>query len=206
MISKEQLEEEQRKEREYNKLFEMVISKSPFGQWYSLMIGASNLLTKNLPKRVGIDKDGRPIVVYKTKAGKIMGVWAEPTHKVIAKNLGQKKYGSAIGALLGTGQITEMIKQKRAKFFDISPSEVKDIRNKRISLEKNKKTKSKPVVDVPNLRLKETPIEKINEPNELNKINPVKEEKNYTPIIIFSLIGVISVVAIIKYRKKLNMS
>lgn len=40
MISKEQLAEEQRKEQQFNKLFEQVISKSPFG--------ASNLLTKKL--------------------------------------------------------------------------------------------------------------------------------------------------------------
>jgi len=198
MISKEQIAEEQRKEREYNKLFEMVISKSPFGQWYGLMIGASNLLTKNLPKRVGIDKDGRPIIVYKTEMGKIMGVWAEPTHKVIAKNLGQKKYGAAIGALLGTGQITEMIKQKRAKFFDISPSEVTDIRNKREAL-KNKKTEPIKPVDVSvneNLRLKEnTPV------IEQKKLDKKPDEKNYAPIIILSLLSIGSIIAIVKYRK-----
>jgi hypothetical protein len=199
MISKEQIAEEERKEKEYNKLFEMVISKSPFGQWYGLMIGASNLLTKNLPKRVGIDKDGRPIIVYKTEMGKIMGVWANPTHKVIAKNLGQKKYGTAVGALLGTGQITEMIKQKRAKFFDISPSEVTEINNRREAL-KNKKTEPTKPVDVTaneNLRVKETNTVTI----EQKKVDKKPDEKNYTPIIILSLLSIASVIAIIKYRK-----
>lgn len=199
MISKEQIAEEQRKEREYNKLFEAVISKSPFGQWYSLMIGASNLLTKNLPKRVGIDKDGRPIIVYKTEMGKIMGVWAEPTHKVIAKNLGQKKYGSAIGALLGTGQITEMIKQKRAKFFDISPSDVTEINNRRIALKKQK-TEIKLVEETQKESSREAkPIPVSVDKNEVQKDN--KKEINYAPVIILSLVGIGSVIAIIKYRK-----
>ena len=92
MISQEQLAEEQRKEKEYNKLFELVISKSPFGQWYPFMIGASNMLTKRLPKSVGVDEDGRPLVIYKGEVGKALGTWARPTHSMLAQDLSRKDF------------------------------------------------------------------------------------------------------------------
>ena len=139
MISKEQLADEQRKEREYNKLFEAVIAKSPFGQWYPLMIGASNLLTQNLKKRVGIDEDGRPIVVYKSEVGKVMGTWAVPVHQVIAKNISQKKWVDVLSDIFTSGtvsQIKTIQKQKKAKFFDISPKEVGEVHNRKVALKK----------------------------------------------------------------------
>lgn len=186
MVSQQQIADEKRKEREYNKLFEEVIAKSPFGQWYGLMIGASNLLTQNLPKRVGIDQDGRPMVVYKGDVNKLLGVWATPTHKVIAEDLSQQKYGKAIGDLLGIGQITETIKQKRAKFFDISPEEVTQIINRKIQQSKEPKNT---VV-----------LKKDNELNLSKKQVEQKSNHNYTPIIVSS-IGIILIITIIKYRR-----
>jgi hypothetical protein len=187
MVSKQQIADEQRKEREYNKLFEQVISKSPFGQWYGLMIGASNLLTQNLPKSVGIDQDGRPMVVYKGDVNKLLGVWATPTHKVIAQDLSQQKYGKALGDLLGIGQITETIKQKRAKFFDISPEEVTQIRNSKIQQSKQPKN---------------TVVLKTDNELNLSKNKFIhKTKRNYTPFIIVSVIGIIGMITVIKYRK-----
>lgn len=186
MVSQQQIADEQRKEAEFNKLFEQVISKSPFGQWYGLMIGASNLLTQNLQKRVGVGRDGRPIVVYKTNIGKLMGVWATPTHKVIAKDLSQGKYGEALGALLGIGQIVEMVKQQQAKFFDISPKEVQEIYARKQAA-KNKKITPVTIPVAPVLNIKKT-VE--------------SEEKNYTPIILISIVGVVGLVTFITYKYK----
>lgn len=173
------LADEQRKEGEYNKLFEAVISKSPFSQWYPLMVSTSDMLTNNLQKRVGIDEDGRPLVVYKSEAGKLLGTWATATHKVIAKDLSQKEYGKALGALLGVGQVNEMIRQKRAKFFDISPKEVEEVYNKRVVLKgKNNRTTD----DV--------------------KAQVVNDEKiSYAPIIFFSFVGLVVVVGLIRLSK-----
>lgn len=179
MLSKEQLAEEQRKEAEYNKLFEKIISKSPFGQWYGLMIGASNLLTKNLPKRVGIDQDGRPLVVYKGDIGKLMGVWAVPTHKVIAHDLSIKDYKGALGAFFGSGQIVETIKQKKAIFFDISPEEVGEINKK-----KSQETNKQPVITTDY-----TPTPKV--------------KKSYIPVVVLvSLLAIATVLGIVAYNKK----
>jgi hypothetical protein len=189
MISKEQLADEQRKEREYNKLFELVISKSPFGQWYGLMIGASNLVTKNLPKRVGVDEDGRPMVVYKSDAQKLMGVWAEPTHKLLARKLGQKKYGEAFQAIFAPslGHIKEMQRQKKAIFFDISPKEVGEMHNKKVSQKKKEVvTGNKSVTLTPDDV--EVPI--------------VKEKTNYIPVVVISLLAIATVLTIIYYPKK----
>lgn len=129
-LTAKQLADEQRKEREYNKLFETVISKSPFANWYPLMIGASRLVTGNLPKRVGIDENGRPIVVYKGDVGKVIGIWAKPTHESISRDFSQGKYGRGILDLfLPIDHIKDMIRQKSKKniIFDISPEEVKQI-------------------------------------------------------------------------------
>lgn len=187
MISKEQLADEQRKEREYNKLFELVISKSPFGQWYGLMIGASNLVTKNLPKRVGVDEDGRPMVVYKSDAQKLMGVWAEPTHKVIARDLGKKKYKEALGALLGGGQIQEIVRQKRAKFFDISPKEVGEMHNKKVSQKKKEVVSGNKSVALT--------------PDDI-EVSIVKEKTNYIPVVVISLLAIATILTLVYYPKK----
>ena len=182
MLSKEQLAEEQRKEAEYNKLFEKIISKSPFGQWYGLMIGASNLLTKNLPKRVGIDQDGRPLVVYKGDIGKLMGVWAVPTHKVIAHDLAIKDYKGALGAFFGSGQIVETIKQKKAMFFDISPEEVGEINKKKAEETKQKSSA--------------TTTYSTNVPVRTKK-------KNYVPAVVLSLLAITAtIIGIVVYNKK----
>jgi hypothetical protein len=208
MISKQQLAEEQRKEREYNKLFDQVISKSPFANWYPLMIGASNLLTKNLPKRVGVDTDGRPIVVYKSTIGKVMGVWAEPTHKVIARDLGKKQFGKALGALLGIGQIQEMQRQKKAKFFDISPKEVQEIRNKRIALAnlKKKQAEQKALENNKPLPPVTTEEEQYSE-RTVNEPTLIEDKKtNYAPVIILSLIGIAVIIGIATHGNKLKAS
>jgi hypothetical protein len=125
-----QLADEQRKEREYNKLFETVIKYTPFKNWYPLMIGASRLVTGTLKKRVGVDESGRPIVVYKTDVGKVLGVWAKPTHESIARDFARGKYGKGIlNLLLPIDHIKDLIQQKSKKniIFDISPDEVKQV-------------------------------------------------------------------------------
>ena len=185
MLSKEQLADEQRKEAEYNKLSEMVISKTAWGKFYGLMIGASNLLTRNLDKRVGVDEDGRPLVVYKSDIQKVMGVWAIPTHKVIAKDISQKKWGKLVVDALTGGQITEMAKQKKAKFFDISPKEVGEMHNKKIA-ELREKAKSNP-----NIRIT----------TDDREVEVEKEKFNYTPIIVGGLFGIAIITGIVIYVK-----
>lgn len=135
-MTQAQLNEEKRKEAAYNQLFDKVIVKfKPFGTWYQYMIGASELLTKNLPKRICIDKDGRPVVIYKGDLAKMAGVWATPTHKVISKDIAEHKYWRALGDLLGVGQIVETVKQytNHNQCFDISPDEVREMYTKHLS-------------------------------------------------------------------------
>lgn len=191
MLSKEQLAEEKRKEAEYNKLFEMVISKTPFGQWYPFMIGASNMLTKNLPKRVGIDEDGRPLVVYKGEIGKALGTWARPTHAMLSQDLSRGDWKSTIQVLTGTVgavKIKELQKQRKAKFFDISPKEVGEMHNKKIA-ELREKAKTNPQIRVTS-NDREVEIE--------------KEKYNYTPIIVGGLFGIAIITSIIVYVKYKN--
>ena len=110
------------------------------------MIGASNLLRKNLKKVVGIDEDGRPLVVYKTDIGKSFRSLVYPTHEVISKDLSRNDWKEkTLGALLGGGQIAEIRKQKKAKFFDISPKEVGEQYNKTlVETRKKHNNKGKP--------------------------------------------------------------
>jgi len=140
MISKEQYESELKKEAEFNKLFDKVANKSPFGKWYGYMVSASNMLTKNLPKQVAIyHKDGRPFVVYKSDVGKLAGVWGTATHKVVSSDLSHKKYGKAILDVLGVGHITETYKQTHKKgytLYDLSPEDVKKLWKQKV-IEKN---------------------------------------------------------------------
>lgn len=128
MISKEQYLSEKEKENEFNKLFDAVAQKSPFGQWYGYMCKASDLLTSNLPKVIAVSKkDGRPFVLYRGDFAKLAGVWGTATHKVISNDLAHKKYGRALADLLGFGQIAETYKQTRKKdyvVFNISPDDV----------------------------------------------------------------------------------
>jgi len=131
-LSQQELDDEQRRYTEYNKLFTTVIRYTPFGKFYPLMIGASNALTKNLPNRVGVDQDGRPIVVYKGEVGKLFGVWAVPTHERLARELAEKKYGKALLDLFTSGiygGVTSMLQQNSKKniIFNISSKEVKQI-------------------------------------------------------------------------------
>ena len=151
-ITPEQLANEQRKEREYNKLFETVIQKTPFGNWYPLMIGASRLVTGTLPKRVGIDETGRPIVVYKGDVGKVIGVWAKPTHESIARDFAQGKYGKGIlNLVLPIDHIKDLIQQKSKKniIFDISPEEVAQVYNRLPNKNKPVNSNNKPTAQSP---------------------------------------------------------
>jgi hypothetical protein len=134
-------QEEQRKEAEFNKLSEAVISKTPWGKFYGLMRGASRLFTQNLKQSVGIDDDGRPIVVYKKDISKILGTFAVPAHEWMAKEYAKKDWGGLLASVFTGGVSSEMknIKQqKKAKFFDISPKEVEEIYNRRKAEEKAK--------------------------------------------------------------------
>lgn len=133
-MSRQQLADEKRKEDAFNSIFVTVIQYFPWGQWYFLMKMASSMLTEQLPKRIGIDKDGRPIVIYKGDVNKLLGVWLQPSHEIISKDLGRiftkgndksdwTKF--SIDMLSGGGQFTEMYDQydKKNRIFDISPDE-----------------------------------------------------------------------------------
>lgn len=204
MISKEQLAEEQKKERQFNALFEQVISKTPFGQWYPLMIGASRMLTNNLPKRVGIEPDGRPIVVYKTKSGKFIGTFATPTHELLAKDLSQKKWKEALTTVLSGGistKIKNIQRQKKAKIFDISPDDVKRLYEKKLALEKSQakrginpiKTSQKPPTTNYNKDFEDIDFVPV----------PIDDKKtNYTPLIVFSLVGIVVLIGAVTLSKK----
>lgn len=137
MITEEEYNELKAKEAEFNKLFEKIITYTPFGQWYGYMAKASNMLTKNLPKRIAIDlKDGRPFVQYKGDMAKFAGVFGTATHKVIAEDLSKKKYGKALSSLLGVGHLSEMIKQTKKKgvqIFDISPDQVTELWKRKVA-------------------------------------------------------------------------
>ena len=187
MITKAQLAEEQRKEAEYNKLMETVIQKTGgWGKFLGLMMVASDLLTKKLDKRIGVDKDGRPLVVYKSDIQKVMGVWAVPTHKVLSKDISQKKWGKLFIDVLTGGQITEMVNQKRAKFFDISPKDVERIRKKKLAEELAKKNANKPKTATT-----------------LAPDEEVKEDKNYVPIIFLS-VALVGIAVFLVYSKKMK--
>lgn len=136
LMKEEDYKSEIEKEAEWNKLFEKVISYSPFGQWYGYMKKASNLLTKNLPQRIAVDnKDGKPYVQYKGDLAKIAGVWGSATHTTIAKDLSEKKWMNALGDLLGGGHIKDMVKQSKKKgvtVYDISPQDVERLWKKKL--------------------------------------------------------------------------
>ncbi|HMZ94916.1 MAG TPA: hypothetical protein PLD56_10395 [Chitinophagales bacterium] len=206
MVSKEQLAEEKKKEAQFNALFEQVISKSPFGQWYPLMIGASNLLTKNLPQRVGIDEEGRPIVVYKSEVGKVLGTWAVPVHQVFAKNLSQKKWKDALSDIFTSGtvsQIKTIQRQKKAKFFDISPKEVQYFYKKKLSKEAQQK---KALQTKQSKTTSNIPTEINNENFDFEKAERLKydgdKKTNYTPLIVFSLVGIVVLIGAVSLSKK----
>lgn len=135
MITQEQYNNEKRKEAEFNKLFDTFAQNSPFGQWYGYMIKASNMLTKNLPKCIAIDKDGRPVIIYKGQLSKIAGVWGTATHKSVASDFSQGKWLEGIGGIFGAGHIKDMIDQnkKYKQVFDISPDEITQIWKKRLA-------------------------------------------------------------------------
>ncbi len=126
--TQEQYNSDKLKEAEWNKLFEQIIQYSPFGKWYQYMIGASNALTKRLPKRIAVDNQtGKPYVQYKGEMSKFAGVFATATHKAIAKDLSEKKWGNALGDLLGGGQIKDLIiqhKKKGVTVYNLSPEDV----------------------------------------------------------------------------------
>lgn len=156
-MTAQQLADEQRKYTQYNKLFETVIQKSPFGNWYPLMIGASRLVTGNLPKRVGVDETGRPIVVYKGDVSKTIGVWAKPTHEAIARDFAQGKYGRGIlNLFLPIDSIIALIQQKskKTKVFDISPEEVQQIYSKLPNKKAPVTATNKPTVTAPTVATK----------------------------------------------------
>lgn len=146
MITKEQLADEQRKEREFNRLSETVISVMPFGRFYGLMRGASSLLTNNLPKSVGIDESGRPIVVYKKDITKVIGTFSVPAHEWMGKEFGKKDFGGGIASIFSGGFSTmakNIKQQKKAKFFDISPEEVQEMYTKKNLEIKSNSTENK---------------------------------------------------------------
>lgn len=128
-MTEKQLKDELRKEQAFNALFDTIAQKSPFGQWYGLMLAASNAYTKNLAQRVCLDKNNRPIIIYKTEFGKITGIFATATHKFVAEDLAQKKYGKALLDLLTGGQGSRIVEQnkKYTQCFDISPKEVTEM-------------------------------------------------------------------------------
>ena len=143
MLTSEQIEQERKREQEFNKLSDSIIGFTPFGKFYGLMQSASKMGDSMLKKSICIDPDGRIVASYKTDFGKITGAWLKPQHEIMTENLAKKKYGKALlGSMPIIGQIVRASDQKKLKkkgrCFDMTIEEFMAEQKKREELEKAK--------------------------------------------------------------------
>lgn len=124
MLTQEQLRAERENEAKINKLSEQVISKTAWGKFYGLMRGASKMGEGMIPHKVCIDKDGRILKIYKSKAGKWVGSFLKPAHEQMARDFARKKYGRALLDMVGFGSFVDAHEQMKAKCFIIRPDQV----------------------------------------------------------------------------------
>lgn len=130
MLTKQQLQDEQKKEAQANKIAETIISKTAWGKFYKYMRAAAKMGEDNIPHKVCVDKDGRVIRIYKSKAGKWVGAFLKPAHEQAARDLSQKKTGRAFLDMIGFGGFIDANEAKHAKCFVIRPSTILKSKNK----------------------------------------------------------------------------
>jgi hypothetical protein len=114
---------EREAERKYNALSEAIIATQVWGQFYGIMRAGADLGEGLLKHEVCIAPDGSIVKVAKRKAGKWIQSFIRPAHEHFAKSAGKKKWGRALVGLAGFGWIPNMIEQKKAKCFGITPAE-----------------------------------------------------------------------------------
>lgn len=124
MLSKDQLKAERTKEAKINKLSETVISKTAWGKFYGLMRGASKMGEGMIKHKICVDKDGRILKIYKSKAGKWVGTFLKPAHEQMARDFSKKKYGRGLLDMVGFGSFIDHHEMKTAKCFTIRPDEI----------------------------------------------------------------------------------
>lgn len=167
MQTQKEFEAEKKKEAEFNALADQVIKYLPFGKWYSYMLAASNMLTKNLPKCIAVDnKDGRPYVQYKGDMAKFAGVFAQATHRSVVNDISQKHFLKGLIDLSG-GQVLGLIKQYKKKnvtvYYNLSPNDITNLWSKHLE-------KSNPVIA--------QKIEDVKKKDELDKQKLLGKQKN----------------------------
>ena len=145
MLSKKELAEEKKREAKLNKLSEKVISKTAFGKFYGLMRMASKFGEGKIKHKICVDKNGRILKIYKSKAGKFIGSFLKPAHEQMARDFSQKKYGRGFLDMVGFGSFLDFRDMKKAKCFIVKPNDLvkpADRNTKGIeTLEKEVKTK-----------------------------------------------------------------
>lgn len=124
MLSQKQLAEEKAREKRTNKISEAIITKTAWGKFYGLMRGASKMGEGMVKHKVCIDKNGRVLKIYKSKAGKWVGTFLKPAHEQMARDFSQKKYGRGMLDMLGFGSFIDHHEQKKAKCFVFKPNEL----------------------------------------------------------------------------------
>jgi len=127
MPSQAEIQKEQKREKQANMIAEQVISKTAWGKFYGLMRAAARAGEENIPHKVCVDKNGRVLKVYKSKAGQWAAAFLKPAHEQAARDLSQGKTGRAFLDMLGFGGFIDRHEMRSAKCFVIKP---KDVLNK----------------------------------------------------------------------------
>lgn len=124
MLTQKQLEAERKNEQKINVLSEQIISKTAWGKFYGLMRMASKAGEGMIPHKICVDKDGRILKIYKSKAGKWAGAFLKPAHEQMARDLARKKYGRAMLDMVGFGSFIDRHEMRTAKCFIIHPNQI----------------------------------------------------------------------------------
>jgi hypothetical protein len=124
MATAQQIQKEREAEARYNKVATQVISKTAWGKFYGLMRAASAAGEGSIPHKICVDKEGRILKIYKSKAGKWIGSFLKPAHEQAARDFSRKKYGRGILDMLGFGSFLDAHDQKKAKCFVTTPNNV----------------------------------------------------------------------------------
>lgn len=123
-VTPDQYAKELKREKDYNKAAEFIISKTAWGKFYGLMRGASKLGEGLIPHKICIGKDGRILKIYKSVAGKWVGSFLKPAHEQAARDFSRKKYGRGILDLVGFGSFIDAHEQAKAKCIEITPNNI----------------------------------------------------------------------------------
>ena len=124
MLTQAQIQQEQKNEGSINKLSEKIISKTAWGKFYGLMRGAAAAGEGAIPHMVCVDKNGRILRIYKSKAGKWIGTFLKPAHEQMARDVSQKKYGRGLLDMLGFGSFIDHHEMKNARCFKLRPNDI----------------------------------------------------------------------------------